>query len=519
MPLICEHGQVIVSITPDLALDVGYTYAGGLGVLEADKFYAASKLRLHYFVFCFFYKNGYVDYQFDDQDNPIPQPQPQPKEFLDRLRASDEIVVSVKGERVHVRALEYSEGTATAVFFNVEEPEWAARLTERLYIEDTIEERFYKYTLLARASEAYIRRNMPLDCINYIDLQEAYAALLPLFLKIPGKYRLVIHTAGLWGHPTFPRDLFKREYGYTFIDQDIVLTELGLATSKQAFAVSAKHLDILLKIFPHHAEKLTYVTNGVNLDKWMDVELRRVYEDHEFTFDKFVDIRSRLKERLIDFLRKFKDINYDEKFIATWPRRIVAYKRPNFPIRLITELKNLPMVLVLSGKAHPQDTKGLEYMKLFRKLSREYENVVYIPSYSRTIAKTLLAGADLLLFTPFSGWEACGTSYMKAAVNGVPTLSSRDGGALEFIVDDVNGWLFGEDVRTLVDYCSPEGLKISEKEYAQFRDQFLKIYELYRSDPESYYKVGLNALRAFVTRASMERVMKEYYPGLVKPIV
>jgi hypothetical protein len=47
----------------------------------------------------------------------------------------------------------------------------------------------------------------------------------------------------------------------------------------------------------------------------------------------------------------------------------------------------------------------------------------------------------------------------------------------------------------------------------------LKIYELYRSDSESYYKVGLNALRAFVTRASMERVMKEYYPGLVKPMV
>jgi starch phosphorylase len=514
-----QRRQAIISITPDLSLDVGNTYAGGLGVLEGDKLYAASKLGLNYLVFCLLYKGGYVDYQFDDQDNPVPQPQPQPREFLEKLRVSDEMRVKLRGELVHVKALEYSEGTAKAVFFSVEEPEWAVRLTERLYIENSLEERFYKYTLLAKASETYIRRNISLDSIEYIDLQEAYAALLPLFLRIPGKYRLVIHTAGPWGHPTFPRDLFKREYGYTFVDQDIVLTELGLAASKQAFAVSAKHLDILLKVFPHHSEKLAYVTNGVNLEKWMDRELRRKYENHELTLDRFMDIRLRLKEELINFLRRFKDIDYDGKFIAVWSRRVVVYKRPDFPIRLITELKDLPVVLVLSGKAHPQDIKGLEYMKLFRRLHKEVENVVYIPNYSRAIARTLLAGADLLLFTPFSGWEACGTSYMKAAINGAPTLSSRDGGILEFVVDGINGWLFGDDIRVLVDYYSPEAMKINEEEYAQFRDQFLRIYELYKSDPESYYKVGSNALRAFVARANMERVMKEYYPGLVKPVV
>ena len=519
MPQSYQRNQIIISITPDLSLDVGNTYAGGLGVFEGDKFYAASKLGLNYLVFCLLYRNGYVDYQFDGQDNPIPQPQTQPEEFLDRLRVSDEMRVKLRGELVHVKALECSEGTAKAVFFSVEEPEWAMRLTERLYIEDSPEERFYKYALLARASEAYIRRNISLDSIEYIDLQEAYAALLPLFLRIPGRFRLVIHTAGPWGHPTFPRDFFRREYGYTFVDHDIVLTELGLAASKQAFAVSAKHLDILLKVFPHHSEKLTYVTNGVNLEKWMDPELRRRYENHELTLDRFMDIRLRLKEGLIDFLRGFKDINYDGKFIAVWSRRVVAYKRPDFPARLIAELKDLPVVFVLSGKAHPHDVKGLEFMKLFRRLHKEVENVVYIPNYSRAIARALLTGADLLLFTPFSGWEACGTSYMKAAINGVPTLSSRDGGILEFIVDGVNGWLFGEDVRTLVDYYSPEAMKINEEEYNQFRDLFLKIYELYRSNPEGYYKVGSNALRAFVARANMERVMKEYYPGLVKPIV
>ncbi|MEM2214009.1 MAG: glycogen/starch/alpha-glucan phosphorylase [Candidatus Nezhaarchaeales archaeon] len=513
-----QRRRIVISITPDLALDVGNTYAGGLGVLEGDKFYAASKLGLNYLVLSLFYKNGYVDYKFDEQDNPIALPQPQPKEFTDVLKVSDEMVIKLRGDNVKVKALEYSNGVAKAIFFSAEEPEWAQKLVERLYIENTHEERFYKYVLLAKASEAYIRRNIPLDNIEYIDLQEAYAALLPLFLRIPGKYRLVIHTAGPWGHPTFPRDFFKREYGFTFVDHDIVLTEIGLASSKQAFAVSAKHFDVLLKVFPHHSEKLTYITNGVHIEKWMDEELLRSYENHVLTLDRFIDTRLRLKNRLIEFLRRYKDINYENKFIVTWPRRIVAYKRPDFPIRLITELKDLPIVLVLSGKAHPQDVKGLEYMKLFRRLHREMENVVYIPNYSRAIAKILLSGADLLLFTPFSGWEACGTSYMKAAVNGVPTLSSRDGGVLEFIVDGINGWLFGEDLRTLIDYYSPEAQKINEKEYAEFRDQFLKIYEKFRNDPESYYKVGSNALRTFVARANMERVMREYYPGLTKLI-
>ncbi|MHC1636860.1 MAG: glycogen/starch/alpha-glucan phosphorylase [Candidatus Nezhaarchaeales archaeon] len=511
-----RNRRAIISITPDLALDFGYTYAGGLGVLEGDKFYAASKLGLNYIIGSLFYRNGYVDYDFDDQDTPIPKSQPQPKEFVDRLKVLDELKIKLKGKEVSVQALEYSEGTAKTIFFNPTSPDWAVKLADRLYIEDSVEERFYKYTLLARASEDYIRKNVPFEDIEYIDLQEAYAALLPLFLRIPGKYRLVIHTAGPWGHPTFPRELFRKEYGYMLVDPDIVLTELGLSVSKQAFAVSAKHLDILLNVFPHHGEKLTYVTNGINVDRWMDGDLRAKYENHELSLDRFIEIRRRLKESLTDYLRNFKDIDIENKFVAVWARRIVPYKRPDFPAKLIADVKDLPVVLVLSGKAHPHDSTGLECMKLFRKLHKEIENVVYIPNYSMNVSKILLSGADLLLFTPFSGWEACGTSYMKAAVNGVPTLASRDGGVIEFIVDDVNGWLFGEDIRTLIDYYSMEAQAINEKEYQQFRDLFLKIYETYRNDPESYYKAGLNALRTFASRANMERVLREYYPGLIR---
>jgi len=509
-----KSNKFIISITPDIALDLGYTYAGGLGVLEGDKFYAASKLNLNYIVFSLFYKSGYVDYDFDINDNPIPKPQIQSEEFLKSLKFSDEINIQLRNENVKVQVLEYIKGNSKVVFFNPISPEWTTKLTERLYIEENQEIRFFKYVLLAKSSATYIRKNIPLEDIEYIDLQEAYAAVLPLILRIPGKYRMVIHTAGPWGHPTFSRELFKNEFQYSFVDQDIVLTEIGLSVAKQAFAVSVKHFDILLKIFPHHGEKFTFVTNGINLDRWMNSKLRE--ELYGIRMDRFIDIRKELKEKLIDYLSKIKDIDLDDKFIAIWARRIVPYKRPDFPVRLLSSIKDKPIVLVLGGKAHPYDFEGLEYMRIFRKLHKENEKVIYIPNYSIEIAKLLLSGGDLLLFTPFSGWEACGTSYMKAAVNGIPTLASIDGGIPEFIVNNLNGWLFGKDLRELIDYKSQKAKEINEEECSEFQSQFFRIFNIYFNEPEDYYRVALNALRTFLFRANIERVLKEYYPNIIE---
>ena len=105
---------------------------------------------------------------------------------------------------------------------------------------------------------------------------------------------------------------------------------------------------------------------------------------------------------------------------------------------------------------------------------------------------------------------------MKAAVNGIPSLSSIDGGIPEFIINEINGWLFGEDIRLLIDYFSNQAMEINEKEYSEFQELFFKIHEIYRNDPEFYYRVGLNALRTFTSRANMERVLKEYYPNLIR---
>jgi len=66
--------KTIVSITPEIALDHGYTFAGGLGVLEGDKFYTAGRLGLDYYVISLLYRSGYIDYSWDENGNPIPSP-------------------------------------------------------------------------------------------------------------------------------------------------------------------------------------------------------------------------------------------------------------------------------------------------------------------------------------------------------------------------------------------------------------------------------------------------------------
>lgn len=506
-----------ISVTPDLALDMGYTYAGGLGVLEGDKFYAAGRLGVKYIVLSLFYRHGYVEWDFDDSGNPIPKSQQQPEEFLKHLSLDDKFKIKLKNEDVEVEALAYKYGSAKAVFFNVSLPEWAATLLDRIYIENNFEEKAYKYILFSKAVAEYIRRNIDLDDIAYIDLQEAYTAILPLQLKIPGRYRIVIHTAGIWGHPSFHREVLEKEFGYRFIEKEVLLTEIGLATSQQAFAVSAKHYDVLRKIFPHFNDKLAYITNGINIERWMNSRIRDMFESHRLTVDLLVRIKEKLIYELEKFLQNYKrDVVLENKFVVIWARRITEYKRPWMVVRLANELKDLPIVFVIGGKAHPHDTAGVEYLRIFRKMHNEMPNVVFIWDYDVSKAKILLSCGHLLLFTPFSGLEACGTSYMKAAINGTPSLAIKDGGVLELIVDGVNGWVFGEDIREPIDLGSKEAQEINERDYSELKTKLLKIYQMFRAEPEIFYDVALSAIRSFTPRVSMFRVLREYYPDLVK---
>lgn len=503
--------MVIVSITPEIYLEGLKTYAGGLGVLEGDKFYEAGDLGLEYIVLTLMHRKGYVDLEFKGEELII-KPQYHGGEAYSKLKPGSSFKIMLRGEEIIVQPWIYKYKSAKTVLFEAVCPMWARRLTERVYVEDSIEHQFLKYAFLAKASSYYIKNVIGLDNISIIDLQEAYTALTIFALSNNSKFRLIIHTPGPWGHPGYPGDYIAREFG-VFISDYVSLTRYALGKLGSAIVVSKKQQDILSRVFPQFHEKFKAITNGIYLRRWMDHDLYEIYKTSRLDIDKLYNIRLKNKSKLEKLLAKYKeDIEINEKPIILWARRLARYKRPYFITKYIEEHANTNAMFILAGKPHPRDKDGLYYAKWFRKLHLCLKNVIYIHDYSVENAKTLMQASDLLLFTPFSGWEACGTSYMKALVNGVPVLSSKDGGVLEIVEDNVNGWLFGEDIRDFINiYGDQRALDIDNRDYIEFSRKLTDIIRLYNENKDEYLRIALNAVEKTPEKVDIKNVLKKYY--------
>jgi starch phosphorylase len=132
-------------------------------------------------------------------------------------------------------------------------------------------------------------------------------------------------------------------------------------------------------------------------------------------------------------------------------RRFATYKRAGLllqdPKRLESIINNpkYPVQFIFAGKAHPKDNEGKELIKqLFQFASKPEvrDKIVFLEDYDMHLARHLLQGADAWLNTPRRPQEACGTSGMKAAVNGVLNVSILDGWWCEGYAED-RGWRIG----------------------------------------------------------------------------
>jgi glycogen phosphorylase len=129
-------------------------------------------------------------------------------------------------------------------------------------------------------------------------------------------------------------------------------------------------------------------------------------------------------------------------------RRVPSYKRLTLmlhdPVRL-TELllhPTRPIQLVIAGKAHPADDPGkllIQQMVRFADDPRVRHRIVFLPDYDMALGRALVQGCDVWLNNPLRPLEACGTSGMKAALNGALNLSVLDGWWDEWF-DGGNGW-------------------------------------------------------------------------------
>jgi starch phosphorylase len=271
-------------------------------------------------------------------------------------------------------------------------------------------------------------------------------------------------------------------------DAPFNMAVLGLRLSGQANAVSKLHGDVSRRMFgplwpdvPTDEVPITSVTNGVHARTWVSQELNELLERRvlpewpEAGADRWIHVadapsdelwrvRTQGRERLVTFLRERlrasaiargdTDVDWcSEVFDPTaltlgWARRFATYKRatlllsqPDRLRRLLTSTER-PVQIVFAGKAHPADNHGKEMIKEIVQACRDPElrsRMAFVEDYDMAVARVLYQGADVWLNTPRRPQEACGTSGMKAALNGALNCSILDGWFDE-MYDTHNGW-------------------------------------------------------------------------------
>jgi starch phosphorylase len=241
------------------------------------------------------------------------------------------------------------------------------------------------------------------------------------------------------------------------------MTYVALRFSRWVNGVAMQHGKVSQEMFPdYHVE---FVTNGVHAATWIaapikklfDAEMPRWRHDNQY-FRSIYGIKParianahRLgKRKLIEIIETRTGQTFDENVLTLgFARRVATYKRASL---LLSDPKRLAKIankigglqIVYAGKAHPADTagKGLikEVFELAGKINGHALKIVYLENYDWELGATLTQGVDVWVNTPRRPYEASGTSGMKAALNGVPSLSILDGWWIEGCAEDVTGW-------------------------------------------------------------------------------
>ena len=270
----------------------------------------------------------------------------------------------------------------------------------------------------------------------------------------------------------------------------------ALKASAYRNAVSRLHREVSQEMWqemwprlPVWEVPITSVTNGVHLPSWLNGDLALLYDQYlqpdwrerypeTSTWDLIRDIPSgelweahrRRKRRLVTFvrervaasavarkasaaeLRRLADVLDPDAFTIGFARRFATYKRATLLFRDVARLKRIvnspamPVQILIAGKAHPKDHPGKTLIREIVQLSRDPElqkRLVFLEDYDIEVARELVHGVDLWLNNPRRGEEACGTSGMKACINGVLNFSVLDGWwdeAFEYS----GGWAIGD---------------------------------------------------------------------------
>ncbi|HMN95991.1 MAG TPA: alpha-glucan family phosphorylase [Phycisphaerales bacterium] len=551
------------------------TYAGGLGILAGDSIRAAADLGIDMAAVTLLHREGYFfqslladGWQVEDAT----QWDPLEHMRLTPARAS----VTIAGRTVQLRAWRYdvrgAAGHVVPVFMldsDLPENSEADRaITRKLYRSDA-PGRFAQEIVLGVGGVRMLRA-LGYRRIDHCHMNEGHAALLVLELlreesevagMPPSEPRLLeavrrrgvftTHTPVAAGHDKFDLDLVRSELEPSLFatlgdprcgagicpDGMLNMTFLGFSLSRFINGVAKRHGEVSRALFGQYP--IDSITNGVHAPTWVckpfaelfDAQLPGWRQDnfslrsaHKIDLALLREAHRRAKRTLIDLVNWRTNAGFEtQTFTIGFARRATAYKRAELILSDLDRLRRISrdvgrIQLVFAGKAHPNDHGGKEMIKrivaAFDSLRTDVA-AVYLPNYDMALAQVLIPGVDLWLNTPQPPLEASGTSGMKAALNGVPSLSTLDGWWLEGCVEGVTGWAIGADdwssgARS-VDMHAPSDEARNASDAASLYDKLENlIVPMYAQRTEDYLRVMRNAIAINGSFFTTQRMMQQY---------
>jgi len=208
-------------------------------------------------------------------------------------------------------------------------------------------------------------------------------------------------------------------------------------------------------------------------------------------------------------------------------RRFTEYKRSSLIFRDIERIKTIvnnrlhPVQIIFAGKSHPADLPSKQLLREVYTLAtkREFQGrIAFVEDYDMHTARYLVHGVDVWLNTPRRLQEACGTSGMKASLNGVLHLSVPDGWWREGY-NGTNGWSIGGDSEALKP--EEEDKADGESLYRLLEEEIIPLY--YNRDrggvPHDWIRMVKEAIRSIVPVFSARRMLREYTERMYLPAV
>jgi glycogen phosphorylase len=507
------------------------TYSGGLGVLAGDTLRSAADQGVPLVAFTLAHRKGYFQQHLDPRGLQTEDVQPwDPAAFCSEEQAR--VTVSVEDRIVTVRAWRYDMvgryGHIVPIYLLDTDIEgnsgWDRGLTDHLYGGDT-NYRLQQEIVLGMGG---VRMANALGLrMNVYHMNEGHAALLILALiesqlgggplGVPTEADLALvrqkcvfttHTPVPAGHDRFSTDQTVRILGGDrtarleklgcYRDGMLNLTLLALKFSRYANGVAMQHAKVSQAMFPEFP--IDSITNGVHAPTWVSEPIQQMLDTNLPNWRRdnlYLRNAIDLKER--DILAAHARSKEGATLLFTDRDRLV-------------EIANQAggLQIVYAGKAHPQDVPGKALIQKViedaQKVSGSLLKVVYLENYAWDLGALLTSGVDVWVNTPKRPYEASGTSGMKAALNGVPSLSILDGWWIEGCIEGVTGWAI------------EDGANDEEEALALYRKLETAVVPLYLEAPEKWARLMRTTLAFNGSYFNTNRMVKQYTRNAYYPV-